>query len=142
MSELVQIGKFNFRFQCQPGCTACCTQSGDVYLTDDDVDRIARYLKLTPEEFRTRHCETDDGDLRLAGPSEKPCQFVEEGGCSIYEVRPLQCRTFPFWPENVRSKRAWKNLCPHCPGIGVGPVLDVAEVRKQAQVCQDGFPDL
>ena len=47
MSQLVQIGKFNFRFQCQPECTNCRTMAGDVCLTEDDADRIAAHLDLT-----------------------------------------------------------------------------------------------
>lgn len=141
MSELVQIGRHNLRFQCQPGCTNCCTQPGDVYLTPEDVPRIAAYLKLSPQEFQKRHCETTDGELKLIIPPDKACQFLREGGCTIHEVKPLQCRTFPYWPEHVRNKRSWQRLSRFCPGIGVGPVLPKEEVRQQAQECYESFPD-
>ena len=38
-------------------------------------------------------------------------------GCIIYEARPLQCRTFPFWPFLVESKELWKNEKYRCGGI-------------------------
>jgi Fe-S-cluster containining protein len=140
--KLVQIGHINFRFECQPGCTNCCSQPGEVYLAPDDANRIAGYLGLSTDEFRSRCCEFEDGDLRLAGPTDGPCRFVEDGGCSIHEVKPLQCQAFPFWPENVRGRRAWRNLRRHCPGIGVGPLVPIEKVRADAQACLDAFPDL
>ena len=82
--------------------------AGEVYLTPDDANRVAGYLGLSTDEFRSRCCEIEDGDLRLAGPTDGPCRFVEDGGCSIHDVKPLQCRAFPFWPENVRGRRAWE----------------------------------
>ena len=77
MSSLVQIGKVDFRFECQRGCIECCTQPGEVYLTKDDVSRIAGHLGQTTEQFRTTLCETDaDGGLRLTTPADKACHFV------------------------------------------------------------------
>jgi Fe-S-cluster containining protein len=142
VSELVQIGRFNFRFQCQSGCTNCCTQPGEVYLAADDAERIAAHLGVTRRKFLSRYCETDvDGDLRLSTPARKHCHFLTEAGCSIHQVKPLQCRTFPFWPEHVKNKSAWKNLKQYCPGIGVGPVLPMEGVRAEAQRAHEAFPD-
>ncbi len=143
VSDLVQIGRFNFRFQCQSGCTNCCTQPGEVYLAEGDAGRIAEYVGLSRRKFLSRYCETDsDGDLRLSTPAGKHCHFLTEAGCSIHQVKPLQCRTFPFWPEHVKNRRVWKNLKQYCPGIGVGPVLPIEAVRDQAQASKDAFPDL
>ena len=142
MNKLVQIGRINFRFECQLGCTNCCSQPGEVYLTPEDADRIAAHLRLGTDEFRHRYCEIEDGDLHLAGPTDGPCRFVEDGGCSIHEVKPLQCQAFPFWPENVRGRRAWRNLRRHCPGIGAGPAVPTEKVRADAQACLDAFPEL
>jgi hypothetical protein len=143
LSALVEIGRFHFRFQCQPACTKCCTQAGEVYLAAGDAARAASYLGLTTEEFESRYCETDaDGDSRLTTPAGSHCHFLNEGGCAIHEAKPLQCRAFPYWPEHVKSKRAWKNLKQSCPGIGVGPPVPVEEVRAVAQACKDAFPSL
>ncbi len=141
MSSLVQIGKVDFHFECQRGCIECCTQSGEVYLTEGDAQRIAADLGQTTEQFLTTLCETDaDGDLQLTTPADKSCHFLLEGGCSIHEVKPLQCRAFPFWPENVAGRRAWKKVGRVCPGISEGPVLPVEEVRAAAQECKDKLP--
>lgn len=141
MSNLVQIGNVDFRFECQRGCIECCTQPGEVYLTEDDACRIARHLGQTAEEFHTELCETDeDGDLQLTTPGDKACHFLLADGCSIHEVKPLQCRAFPFWPENVATHRGWKRVGRGCPGIGKGPILPIEQVRAAAQGCRDGLP--
>ena len=141
MSSLVQIGTFNFRFECVAGCTNCCTHPGDVFLTELDTKRIAHHLGLSTEEFFDQHCEKRDGKIRIADPAKEACRFVTATGCSIHAVKPLQCRTFPYWPEYVSSKRSWKNLRYFCPGIGVGPIIPLSAIRSQAQVALDAFPE-
>jgi uncharacterized protein len=41
--------------------------------------------------------------------------------CSLYDVRPLQCRTWPFWAENLEHRNAWDAAGKSCPGINTGP---------------------
>lgn len=49
--------------------------------------------------------------------------------CSIYNARPAQCRTFPWWPENLRSRQAWQRAGRHCEGIGRGDVVPIERIR-------------
>ena len=51
-------------------------------------------------------------------PAEANCHFLFEGGCSIHEAKPTQCRIFPFWPELVESRREWKKTAALLPGHG------------------------
>lgn len=53
--------------------------------------------------------------------------------CSIYKSRPAQCRTWPFWPENLTTRRAWeavKRRTP-CPGMGAGNLVPIEKIRIQ-----------
>ena len=142
MTEPVEVGRFNFRFECQRGCTNCCTQSGHVFLTDEDIARMATYLGLERAEFEKRYVYRTKWGPRLNEPRAHPCHFLVDGGCSIHEVKPLQCRAFPFWPENVVARSAWKALRRYCPGVGVGPLVQIDVIREQAQACREAFPDL
>lgn len=141
MGEPVDVGRFAFRFECQSGCTECCKQPGEVWLTLADRDRIAAWLGLEPEAFQRQFCVDDEEGLRLAIPSSDSCLFLQEDGCSIHDVKPLQCRAFPFWPENVGSSHAWRALRKFCPGVGEGEILPVEQIRPVAQDCADAFPD-
>lgn len=143
MSEPVEVSRINFRFACQPGCVNCCTRPGDVFLTIEDRDRIAAHLGLTPAKFERRYCDNNiDGALHLTNPAVDSCHFLIEDGCAIHDVKPLQCRTFPFWPENVLSRQAWKGVRRYCPGIGVGEILPLEQVVASAQACADAFPEI
>jgi Fe-S-cluster containining protein len=110
------------RFTCEPECGACCTQHEDyayVYLVGDDVERLARHLGISQVEFRERYTILDDGNLALK--IDRPeCPFLEGWRCGVYEARPRQCRTFPFWPETLRSRSSWERLRGFCPGISRG----------------------
>jgi Fe-S-cluster containining protein len=142
MTEPVEVGRFNFRFECQRGCTNCCTQSGHVFVTEEDIVRIAAYLGLERTAFEKRYVYRSKYGARLTIPGPHSCHFLVEGGCSIHEVKPLQCRVFPYWPESVATRSAWKSLRRYCPGVGVGALVQIRTVREQAQAYQDAFPDL
>ena len=143
MSEAVEVARIRFRFVCQPGCINCCQRPGDVFLTPDDAERIAEWLELTPAEFERRFCDRDaDGALHLTNPTSDGCHFLLEDGCSIHDVKPLQCRTFPYWPENVKSRGSWKRVGRYCPGIGVGEIVPVETVIASARACAEAFPDI
>lgn len=113
------------RFECQRGCTQCCEQEGFVYLTEEDLVRIAGYLGLQPVEFERQYVYRTKNKLRLRTPRHGRCHFLADGGCSIHEVKPLQCSTFPFWSGLVDSKREWAKTAKWCPGIGQGPLINI-----------------
>jgi Fe-S-cluster containining protein len=127
------------RFECLPGCGACCIDHGDynaLYLTSADVRRLADHLELTRSEFIRLYTTVED-DYVLLRTDHPDCLFLKEGKCDVYEARPTQCRTFPFWKDNLRSRRSWVKLCEFCPGIDSGPLHDEdtisREVRKREQ---------
>jgi Fe-S-cluster containining protein len=125
--------KTGLRFECQPGCGACCTSHGEyahVWLDGDDAERLAAHLGLSLEELRTRYVETDPeiGRERLRGDGPD-CTFLEGARCSVYAARPVQCRTFPFWSANLESRRTWVALCEFCPGIDRGRLHGADEIR-------------
>jgi len=107
------------RFECRR-CGACCTgEPGVVSVDENEITQIAAFIEV-PRPVLVERClyllktsyaikETDDGR----------CIFFENG-CAIYPVRPVQCRTWPFWFQNMRSLYAWKGVASRCPGIGKG----------------------
>ena len=130
------------RFECQKGCTACCEQQGFVYLSAEDLPRIAQFLGLPEKEFERRYVYRTRHLLRLRVPRHAQCHFLREGGCSIHPVKPVQCRVFPFWPELVDSKREWRNTASWCPGIGKGALVQIETVRERAGEMRSAYPDM
>ncbi len=110
------------RFTCTRCGNCCVGDPGAVWLNEEEERAIARHLKLSLRTFRKDHVVKIEGEPSLAEvPSHRGqhCVFLQEGsgGCSIYQVRPQQCRTWPFWPENLRSYRTWIEASKTCPGI-------------------------
>jgi Fe-S-cluster containining protein len=94
------------------------------------VIAIARRLGLSAAELRRRFLVRDpEGEPSLRIQPNGDCIFWNEG-CSIYPVRPRQCRTFPFWAENLRSPEAWAEVGLSCRGAGSGRLYSLAEIRS------------
>src|SRR5690242_11610362 len=130
------------RFQCQPGCTECCTQRGFVWLTEEDLARAAEFLGMTPRAFERQYVYRTSKRIRLRVPREERCHFLKDGGCSIHPVKPTQCRIFPFWPELVESRREWKKTARYCPGMGKGPLVQIDAARAQAREMREAYPEM
>lgn len=123
-------------FRCT-GCGDCCTGApGAVWLDDADVARLARHLELTPKEFEERHVRRLVGRRSLLERFDGDCEFFDrEGrGCRVYEARPTQCRTYPWWPANLASPEAWREVCEACEGARVTePLVSADEIRARAR---------
>jgi len=130
------------RFQCQPGCTACCEQKGFVYLSETDIPRMAGYLGLDTAAFEKQYVFRTRKRARLRVPRDANCHFLREGGCSIHAVKPTQCRAFPFWPELLDSRREWAKAARYCPGMNQGPLVQIASARDQAREMREAYPAL
>ena len=85
------------RYRCT-GCGACCRWPGYVRVNQNEVDRIAAYLDLSPREFIDRYTEvTDDRrGLSLVEAEDGSCIFLTpDNRCRIHAQKPRQCRDFP-----------------------------------------------
>jgi uncharacterized protein len=117
------------RFECQAGCIKCCAIPGLIFVKETEIPGMAEFFKLSPEEFINKYIHRYFGGIyRLNCPEEEPCMFLEETGCKIYPVRPVQCRSFPFWPENINNPENWFDLKKTCPGIDKGRLYTIDEI--------------
>ena len=106
-------------FECRR-CGTCCTGSpGTVYVNKPEISDISRFLCISDQSFTSRYAYAYKDAYSLREKPDGECVFFQ-GKCIIYPVRPLQCRTFPFWFINLRSEAAWRNMGKACPGIGKG----------------------
>ncbi len=110
--------KDGLRFKCT-GCGGCCTGApGYIWVTEKEIAQIALSLEMTPGAFLSKYVRTIDGRYSLL-EKDAPydCIFLKEHRCEIYKVRPRQCRTFPWWEQNLESRESWENTARSCPGI-------------------------
>lgn len=121
------------RFSCTQ-CGACCTGDDEhhVYLTVAEAEKIRAFLGVGVAWFRRRYLDRDvDGSLILQSDAEGGCIMLgRDGRCRIYAARPVQCATYPFWPEVVKTSAAWRRERRRCEGIDEGEIIPVEQIEK------------
>jgi len=130
------------RFRCQPGCTRCCTQKGWVYLSADDVPRLAAFLGMSAAIFLRRYVYVTKHLCRLRKPPHKQCPFLADEGCSVHAAKPTQCRLFPFWPELIEDPKELKATARWCPGLNTGKLVAIATLDEGAREMRLAYPSM
>ncbi len=129
-------------------CGNCCSgPPGYVLVTPGEVASLAKRLGVGEAEFveRYTHVTTKGRSLNevvsvgrhpaIEGDQRNDCVFLDRTAvpgkavCGVYEDRPGQCRTWPFWPSVVKSREAWDRGSRICPGMNTGKLVPVSEVR-------------
>lgn len=124
------------QFECL-GCGRCCTgEPGYVWVTDEETAALAQALAMDPSEFEDAFVRCVGKRKSLVEMPNGDCVFFDgrTRRCNVYEVRPFQCRTWPFWQSNVQSLRTWQKACRMCPGSGRGPVVALQEIKQSVAV--------
>ena len=106
MEEHLPKGK---KWLCQR-CGNCCRWPGFVHVTGREIDRLADYMKIDPEDFLEKYVEvTPDGDhLTLIMKKDDSCIFLQENNvCQVNDVKPDQCSGFP----NTWFFDGWREKC-------------------------------
>jgi Fe-S-cluster containining protein len=115
------------RFQCER-CGACCTgEPGTIFVTRDEIVSLAAHVNLAVDDFIRRYLYPFEDSYSIGEHADGRCLFFENG-CTVYDLRPHQCRTFPFWFSNLRSESRWREIRKECPGIGRGRLFSREEI--------------
>ena len=98
-------------------CANCCKTLSPIVKTPD-IERIASHLRLKQSDFINRYVKIDeDGDYVF---NSTPCPFLaEDNYCSIYDVRPRDCRDYPHTQKQGFVRRLHVNAenTVSCPAV-------------------------
>jgi Fe-S-cluster containining protein len=129
--------KKGLKFKCTE-CGACCTGTpGYVWASPEEIVEMAQFLKITQEEFLRRYTRQVGGRIALLERRQPngdfDCIFLKERKCSLYQARPKQCRTYPWWNENLTSPAAWQEAAEICEGIDHpdAPLISLGEIQRK-----------
>jgi len=125
--------KEGLRFSCT-SCGHCCRhEPGYVFLSREDLRRLSINSGVSEEEFSQKFCRKVDlgitTRLSLIETEDNDCIFWDQG-CTVYKARPLQCRTYPFWPGILSSPAEWERESRECPGINQGKKHSAREISN------------
>jgi len=108
-----------------------------VYINEHECGQLAEFLGSNPKEFKRRFTFVDDQGWRQLNFRQGRCVFLDaDERCGVYAARPLQCRTFPFWPELIRSGRWTRQARRLCEGVGRGREVGAREVRERLEIAR------
>ncbi|MCL2765485.1 MAG: YkgJ family cysteine cluster protein [Treponema sp.] len=127
------------KFSCKR-CSSCCRyDAGFVFLSENDMNSLASALKIDTNVLLNLYCRwvTDfrgEEVLSLKEKSNKDCILWGVCGCTVYDSRPLQCVTFPFWESIVSSCENWELAASGCPGINQGKLHTKNEINENMKM--------
>jgi uncharacterized protein len=120
-------------FECTR-CGACCTGApGYVWVTEEEVARLANQTGMERDQFSRKYVRRVGNRYSLVEKPGGDCIFwSREVGCTVYPARPVQCRTWPFWEENIETEESWEHVKQGCPGAGRGQWFSLEEIEAAA----------
>ena len=101
-----------------------------MWVNEEEMERISAFLGLDRKTFRNRYLVLGFKGYSLREKGNYDCVFLDNGRCTIYPLRPRQCRRFPFWPELLRSRRNWDRYARNCPGMNRGRLYSCEEIEE------------
>src|SRR6202012_4519691 len=113
--------KEGLRFQCTE-CGKCCTGGpGYVWVSEEEMMAIAKLLKISVEKFKRNYTRQRDNRYALVErksfDNQYDCIFLKDKKCTVYQARPNQCKTFPWWKNNLNTEESWEIAALSCEGI-------------------------
>lgn len=137
------------RFACT-ACGNCCSgPPGYVWVTREEIRRIAEFLGREAEWLPAEELRRVGFKYSLTEKPNGECVYLRhENGkrvCGIYPVRPLQCRTWPFWDINLKSPQRWAEASEVCPGMNNGKnysfvAIEEVRLKKSWEPEEDHYP--
>jgi Fe-S-cluster containining protein len=130
--------KKGLKFSCTQ-CGSCCTgETGYVWISKEETAALAKELKLSEKEFKKRYTYKVWGKRSLVEKENNDCVFwKKEGGCAVYEARPMQCRTWPFWDSNLKTPKHWERTATDCPGCNQGKKHSKESIQEEAKKARE-----
>lgn len=108
---------------------------------------MAGALGMDYEVFLKQHARRISGKSSLKEQKTShghDCVFLDRESrpgvalCRVYKARPTQCRTWPFWPENLEDEDAWEDVrrktpCPGMNSDASGSFVPVEEIVQRLE---------
>lgn len=128
--------KDGLKFKCTQ-CGDCCTGApGFVWVNAAEIAALAQRFDMEVAAFEERYVRRVGIRKSLVEFENGDCVFFDtkKRSCTVYEDRPRQCRTWPFWQSNVRTPETWAQTCEVCPGSGTGNLVPLEKIMDQLKV--------
>jgi Fe-S-cluster containining protein len=89
-----------------------------------EADQLSSELSRSINEFANKVEGFEPYEYLMKKTDEGKCLFLAGNSCSIYELRPLICRFYPFQLKDLGNDSYIFIPTDECPGIDNGPSVD------------------
>jgi Fe-S-cluster containining protein len=121
------------RFRCIK-CGICCGDTKEktrhILLLRTEAEQIAKATLQPISEFTVKIKDKAPYSYEMKKTEDGKCVFLENNCCTIYIVRPLICRFYPFELKIAHSGKYTFLYTLECSGINKGPILSKSYFRK------------
>jgi Fe-S-cluster containining protein len=139
----------NIRFRCTH-CGQCCGDTEEktrhILLLKSDLDRISKETSLFYNKFSEESPGSEPYIYEMKKSKSGKCFFLKDNLCTIYEIRPLICRFYPFPLNDLGNNKHSFSYTKKCPGIGTGSELKKIYFenlyRKMLDAMEENIQDL
>ena len=116
-----RLRRFGEEIEAEIDCTQCanCCRVSEVGITDRDIDKLAKFIGVTREEFLRDSTQRDEANDLILKKTDAGCIFLKDNLCTVYEARPQNCANFPHLVRGAGSidSRMWQlvdraEFCP------------------------------
>ena len=126
------------RFECQRSGRCCRGEPGVVWVNKREIETISSFLGITQDSFTKKYLRSFNERFSLVEYGGGDC-VLYENGCKIYDLRPSQCRTFPFWRPNLENRSEWEKVKRTCPGIDNGKLYTRKDIQDNLKIYEKRF---
>lgn len=125
------------RSRCQR-CALCCRDTEHktrlILLLKTETENIHEKTLMSVDEFAEKIDGFEPYLYVMNKTEDGGCIFPRNESCSIYKVRPLICRFYPFQLRNLRNNRYGFTYTNECPNMGKGPCLKRSFFQKMFRI--------
>lgn len=88
-------------------CTECanCCKVFETSFFKEELDLVIRELNINKEEFIEKETKNNEDDPDQIVLKSTPCMFLKNNKCTIYDLRPEECNSYPHLHKDDFTSR-------------------------------------
>lgn len=134
----------NVLFECSK-CGLCCgdtqQKTRHILVLESEANAIATATSLPKQAFTKQITDKNPYCYEMKKSSEGKCFFLKDNQCSIYKLRPLICRFYPFELKfNSDKDQHVFDFTVECPGISKGRIIARKDFEALFLLAQERLP--
>jgi Fe-S-cluster containining protein len=117
----------NIKFECNK-CALCCGNTKEktrhIIILENEAKEIQKQTNLNINEYCFEITTQQPYKFEMKKPHNEKCFFLKQDGCSIYDVRPMICRFYPFELKfDEKQQKYVFAATAECPALNQGKRL-------------------